>query len=78
MMRAVGVMLKVSFPAGPGMEMSPEFRRRSSKDPFEHAIELGQRLETDVIRDLADSPVWVEELGSSVFQADPRDIVSEL
>jgi hypothetical protein len=42
------------------MELRPELARRLPVDAPESAIELGERLKTHVVGDLADAPVRVE------------------
>ncbi len=56
--------------------MRPELGGGLTKNPFECAIELRQRLKAYVVRNLADAEIWVQQPGSRVFQAHTRDIVS--
>ena len=58
--------------------MSPEFSRRLAEDALERAIELGERLEPDVVSNFADAPARIQELGLGVFEADPRNVIGEL
>ena len=41
------------------VEIGAEFGGRLAENAFEHAIELGQRLEPDVVSDLADPPARI-------------------
>ena len=43
------------------MKIRAEFRRRLTEDAFEHAIELGERLEADVVGHFADAPARIQE-----------------
>jgi hypothetical protein len=49
-----------------------------SNNSFERPIELGERLETDVVSDLADAPIRMEQTLSRVFHAGSRDVVCEI
>src|ERR1700726_169360 len=60
-----------------GREMCAKFGRRLAEDSLEGAIELGERLEPDVIRNLADPPIRIQQLVPGILQAHPRDIVGE-
>jgi hypothetical protein len=54
-----------------------KFGRRLAKDALEHAIELGERLETDIVGNFTNPPVGVQELGPRIFQPDMRNVVGE-
>src|ERR1700720_2095926 len=55
--------------------MRAELGRRLTENSLEGAIELGQRLETNVISNLADPPIRIQELSSRVLEPDARDVV---
>ena len=58
--------------------MGAEFGGGLAEDALEHAIELRERLEPDVVGDLADAAARIQELGLGVLQSDPGDVVGEL
>ncbi len=60
------------------MQMGAEFSGGLAEDAFEHAVELGERLKPDVVRDFADAAAWIQKLGLGVFQADPGDVIGKL
>jgi hypothetical protein len=43
-----------------GQQLSAVFGRRLAEDFLEHAVEMGERLETNLKRDFTDAQVWVE------------------
>src|SRR2546423_9242060 len=59
------------------MEIRAELSRRLAEDAYEHPIELGQRLEPDVVSDFANAPAWIQQLGLRIFEADPRNVVGK-
>src|ERR1700686_3707035 len=61
-----------------GREMCAKFGRRLAEDSPEGAIELGERLEPDIVSNLADSRVRIQQPVPGILQAHARDIVGEL
>ena len=59
------------------MKIRAELRGGLAEGAFEHPIELGERLETDVVGDFADAPARIHELGFGVFQSDAGDIIGK-
>ena len=58
-------------------EVLAKFGWRLAEDAFEHAVELRERLKTDVVGDLADSAARIQELRFCVLQPHPRDIIGK-
>jgi len=56
----------------------PEFGGRLTKNSFERAIELRERLKADVVCNLADAEIRIQQPVSRVFQAHTRDVIGEL
>ena len=61
-----------------GRHTRAEFRWGLTKDPFECAIELRERLKPNIVRDLANAKISIQQAIAGVFQAYARDVVSEL
>ena len=57
--------------------MGTKFGGRLSEHAFEAAIELGERLEADIVCDFADAAARIEKLCPRFLQTDPRDVVGE-
>src|SRR5438128_9370918 len=57
--------------------MRAKFRGRSPEDALEIAVELGERLEADIVGDVADAQVRIEKSDPGIFQANTRDVVAE-
>ena len=55
----------------------PIICRRSANDFAKDAVEMGERLETDVVSDLADTPVSVEQQRLGLFDPHPGEIIGE-
>ena len=60
------------------MDLRPELTRRLPVDAAESAIELGERLKTHVVGNLADAPVRVEQLRASCLRPDSRQMIGKL
>ncbi len=58
--------------------MSAEVARRFPEHTLKRAIELGERLEADVIGDFADAQVRIEKSDPGIFQANTREVFGEL
>jgi hypothetical protein len=61
-----------------GREMFAKLGGRLAEDSLEGAIELGERLEPDVVSNLADPPIRIQQPVPGIFQAHACDIVGEL
>ena len=48
-----------------------------TKNPFECAIELRERLKADVVCDFADAEIRIQQPVARVFQAHARDVVGK-
>jgi hypothetical protein len=59
------------------MYLRPELARRLPVDAPESAIELGERLKTHVVSNLADAPVRVEQLRASRLCPDSRQEIGK-
>ena len=57
--------------------MLAKFGWRLAKDAFEHAVELRERLKTDIVGDLADSAARIQKLRLCVLQPHPRDVIGK-
>ena len=58
--------------------MRAEIARRFTKDAFERAVELRQRLKADVICDFADAEIRVQQSIASIFETHTRDVIGKL
>ena len=59
-------------------KMRAKIARRLAEHPFKGAIELGERLKSNVVGNLADAQIGVEQAGTRIFDAHTRDIIGEL
>src|SRR6266545_724533 len=55
-----------------------ELTGRLTKDTFESAVELRERLKSDVVGDFTDAQVRVEKPGPGIFQAHTGYVIGEL
>ena len=41
------------------------------------AVELRERLEADIVGNLADPPIWIQQFRLGIFQANARDVIGK-
>ena len=58
-------------------EVRTKFGRRLAENSFEHPVKLRERLKSDIVGDLADSPARVEQLRTRVFKPDPGNVIGK-
>ena len=58
--------------------MVAKLARRLAEHAFERAIELRERLKSNVIRHFADAPIRIQQLRACVFKPDPRNVICKL
>jgi len=61
-----------------GRHPRPELSGRLTKNAFECAIELRERLKPDVVRDFANAQIRVQQPIARILQADARYVIGEL
>ena len=65
-------------PTPAGRNPRPEFGGRLTKNSFERAIELRERLKADVVCNFADAKIRVQQPVARIFQAHTRNVVGKL
>ena len=57
--------------------MRAKLRRRLAEDALKDPVKLGERLEADIIGNLADPPIGIQQFRLGILQAYARDVIGK-